>query len=368
MPLPADGVPSKISAMANRVHVLWALGLLSLGAFNAGASEPPTDQASGTALQIEEIIRQASDALDRLESISDHDRQQQGLPAVEDRIALLRAEDPANPWLLYLVGRAYAIGGRGPDAAEQLRKFVETRAGRNEWGAYKILGDLFAESFPRLAKANYDKAVALKPNEPSLLLGLSVCDLKLGYNEKALEHAQQAVAADKAGGVAYVTQLAKVFAALGRRNEAETEAASALKLAQKSMRDHPGERDAVARVNTQHDLLIDILEARVRTTPQDATLYLRLADQQRQRAETSSMLARYDALAVLETGIANTAPDPPLPLLERFAVELAELGRFDEARTRFQEILAKVPDNNIAQVWLDRLQSEGAPVEPGHQP
>ncbi len=325
----------------------------------AGQEPPGADDASAR----EEALRTAIEAIERAELQQKDD----GLVAptaaeeINRRLTSLQKLDPAGPLLPYLFGRAYALFGRVGDAIEQLRKFVETRDGRNEWEAHRRLGDLFVEEFPTLAKASYGKALALKTDEPTALLGLSICAYKSGDLDEALRLAQQAVESDGRRTVRVVAHLARMFIANGQWAEADRSAVLALELAEAAVRKQPGRRGPLQTMEAQYDLLIDLGKARIKEKSTSAEDFVRFAGYIRNRSDVRARLALHDALLVLERGVKATSPSTLPRLLEQYAVTLAEVGRTEDAIAAFERLLVLDPSNATAAEWLGRLRSASKP-------
>jgi len=362
--------------MAATFHALMAFGfyclLLPADAQPPAGPRPPGPQAAkepgtppapaGPEMSIEEATRLAVDALDRLESGADVE-DVQPIPAEASRlIELLRVRDPNNPWLAYLYGRFYALTGRRAEAVEQLRRFVETREGRNEWRAHRLLGDMFVDEYPRLAEASYQRAAALNPGEASILFGLSRCLSKLGDTEKAVDLARRAAAADNRRNVRYVAHLATLLKGAGRLDEAQAEAESAVALGRRLMSGTPASRFALLVAEAQYGLLIEIMQLRVGGPAPSAQDYLRLATAIRERGQIAELLTLHEALSVIEAGVEKTAPNTPPSLLEQYGITLSDAGRRDKAVSVFEKLLQADPNNSVAQTWLRRLRPE--PAEP----
>ncbi|MDO8632569.1 MAG: tetratricopeptide repeat protein, partial [Phycisphaerales bacterium] len=278
-------------------------------------TEPPVVPSSGTTTTTPPDPRKSADGalaaarelLDRIDAPPGDDPLPAVLDELNQRILDLQSADPANPWLTYLYGRAYAFSGRNGDAIDQLRRFVETRDGRNEWKAFRVLGDLFVSEFPRLAKANYERAAVLNPNEPSVLTGLSLCANKTGDRDEALRLARRAAEADGRRAVRFVHHLARTLASMKQWNEAEREALSALHLAEEGVRGRPGVRGPLQTMAAQYDLLIDIVGGRIgETAGAIADDYVRVSDYMARRAEVAAQLAKYDRLILLQHGMDTT--------------------------------------------------------------
>ena len=346
--------------MKRRLFLSAAIGVVLTTSTSAAQETPATRETETSAL------RAAQEALDRLEEANGEAAVRAILDEVNRHVADLRASDPDHPRLSYLLGRIYQVTGRGGDAIDQLRKFVQTREGRNEWRAYRMLGDLFVEEFPRLAKANYEQAAALKAGEPSVLYGLSLSATKLGRQEEALRFARQAVESDDAGAVAYVSHLARILMSQQAWEDAERTARSSLELARRAMRDKPSRSDPIQVADAQYALLMEIVQSRLAAAGprsaeptgvdavETADLYLRLAGFVRERMHLASILSQHQVLLVLEAGVGRTSPDTPVDLLEAYALALADVGRSDDALDTFQRILAASPQNARAAEWLQR--------------
>lgn len=329
---------------------------------------PPEPARLQAGVSVESAISEAVAAIDQLDSVTDDEQRREQLDAIEKRLTDIRTVASDSSWLLYLSGRVHAYRGRFSEAADQLRKFVETREGRNQWRAYKVLGDLFAETFPRLAKANYKKADALKPDEREVLVGLSACSMKLGYRDDALDFARRAASAGGTENLTAVTHLARVLLAAKYLEEARQQAIRALELAEQALHDRPGQRRAVADVVVQLELLVAVLNRRIEETPRDAALYLRLADATERKGRIETRLARFEALAIIRRGLKNTEPNPPAFLRERWAVLLAELDRREQAVASFQQLLRENPNHALARRWLEQLGVIDPDTAPHQQP
>ncbi len=310
-------------------------------------------------ISVREAIQAASEILDRLETPGEVRPSETSLELIEHYIKVVERKEPTNPRLTYLRGRALALAGRPGDASGQLLQFVETRAGRTEWRAFRILGDLFRDEFPRLAKSNYDKAAALNPGEPTVLLGQSVCAMKLGSTTDALSFARDAVAADGRRTVRYVAHLASVLVSAKQWDEALREAGQALTLAQRKARADPAAHEALLVVDAQFRLLISVLHGRIREPGNNSVDdYLRLVTSVRQHLRIAEKLALHNVLAVIETRVEKATPNTPPTLLREYGVLLAEVDRTADAITAFERLLQIDPADTDAADWLNRLRPD----------
>jgi len=346
----------------------WAISVASAQTESPDAS--PSTPSDAEAPGVEELIQRAADALDRISPASAREDRDALLVTVQGALDRIRDLDPDNPWLTYLLGRSLIAEGRRRDAISQLERFVESRVGRNEWRALRLLGDLFVDEFPRLARQHYRRAADLTVDEPSVLFGLSRCADQLGDEDEAIRLAHKAVDADKRHTVAYLDHLAKLTARRGDWAAASQAAAEAVAVAEADLRARPGQPEPLAAIDKQYQLLIKIEEGRIRTLRDRAAIAdgcLRLVDAIHRRADMMSRLARHDALRVLRTAVERIQPDPPIELLEAYGITLAEVEQIDRAIEAFEQVLATDPNNSLAASWLERLRarrSESASPNP----
>ncbi|MHC4696515.1 MAG: tetratricopeptide repeat protein [Planctomycetota bacterium] len=367
--------------MSNRVFVLSLLWL-SATAYQSAVGQPPRDiddvtrsgspdLADKTAAQAEvsaeDAIRIAVGAIDQLES-ADEETRRALLHKISGSIEAIARSSPGNPWLYYLQGSIYAVTDRGVEAASLLQRFVETRAGRNEWKAHRVLGDLFVGRYPRLARASYEAAAKLKRDEPTVLIGLSKCAFSVGDIDGAVQFARRAVGTGRRHNISHGRQYASMLMAQESWAEAQRVAEGGLVAVQTYAEERGKTRAALEAIGDQYGLLIDILSGRVQATPDAADAYVALSEYLRLQGENDAVLSLHNVLGVLQVGVDNTAPDTPVELLQPYAITLAELGRLEEAVAQFETILARDVGNPIATEWLARLRPNDAAQNPEPQP
>lgn len=326
------------------------------------ATTPPSDAPASPDLErmsADELARAATANFDRWETADPGEPRDELLREALRIVSRLQSADPAQPMLPMLRARSYIASERRGDAITELRKFVESREGKTDWRAFRMLGDLFVDEFPRQAKSSYSQARALNPSEPSVLYGLSLAELKLGNTDDAVRLGSDAVSADGRKNAKYVTHLARVYSTARRWSEAEHEAQTALSIAEAAAKSQPGSRAAVEELEGQYRLVIDILQSRLTQTggaPPAPEEFLRLADYVRGRTAAAERLSRFEELRIIETGIRRVGASVPLKLAERHAELLAEVGRTDQAITAFENLLKSDPQNATATDWLARLR------------
>lgn len=301
----------------------------------------------------ETAVRSATDLLERWERVEDPDNIPALVEELRAHLETIHTAAPDSPWLPYLLGRIYALTGRQGEAVTQLRKFVETREGRNEWRAHRLLGDLFVAEFPQLARASYAKAAELRANEPSVLLGLSQCAFKLGHLDEATGLARTAVQSESTPKAH--AHLARMLLAQKKLEDALREATLGVELAKAAVGDRPGVASLVQELDTELRLLIDILQARINEPGSRAADYLDLAELIGERAENARLLSLYDRVRVLAIGVKTMSPSTPARLIEEYARALEAVGRKDQAIAEFERLLAMEPTSTAAGDGLNRL-------------
>ncbi len=327
---------------------------------------PPSAPADATAGQsakppivVSETVQKARELIDGIDANETDKPSRETLDELERLIADIKAADPAHPWLPYLLARAYEFAGRKGDAIDQLRKFVQTSEGRNEWKAYRVLGDLFVTEFPRLAQGSYEKAAELNPNEPSVLAGLSSCANRAGNLDEEVRLARLAVEADGYKSVRYPHKLARSLMGRQQFDEAEKEATKALAIAEERVQKNPGKRACLQVLIEQYGLLIEIMSGRITASPTvDPAAYIRLTELTGVRADIAYRLAKHDQVAILENAVNRTAPDTPMVLKEKYAARLLEAGRTEDAEEEYEKIVAADPNNKAAIEALAQIRAD----------
>jgi len=303
-------------------------------------------------------VQEARDLIDQIDAVLTIAPNREQLLKLETQINQIQAADPAHPWLSYLLGRTYAFAGKNGDAIDQLRKFVGTRDGRNDWKAYRVLGDMYVTEFPRLAKASYEKAAELMPNEPSVISGLSNCASRAGNLDEGIRLARLAAEADGYKNVRYSYLLAWALINRQQWDDAQKAADKSMAVAEQLIQTEPGKRVHWQILLEQYALHVEIMRGRINAqTTVDPQMYIRLVDLLGHQTDVVSRLARHDQAALLQAAVEKTAPDTPLVLRLRFAETLSEARRTDEAITEYEKVLAVEPGNRAASDALAQLRN-----------
>jgi len=317
------------------MHARWIVWLcLAATPALAQSGEGGDDPIPRQTFSVSEAIRQAEAALDAI-PLSDRASERAELLNTAGRLlAQIGAADAANPWLYYLRGRVWSVGGSRPifDAISELNTFIETHIGQSYWKAYVVLGDLYADAWPMQAKSKYLRADDLNPNHAKTLYGLSVCENKLGEKDAALDYAKRAVQSASANErTRYLGHLVRLYAAEREWEDAYQAALAARGLAAARRRLDPTSPEPLGSLETQLQLLINTVKGSLTDHPNDASLYLRLIEYIEELADVRRELGAFEALAWAELGITSTGPRTPLALAAKRIEILLFLGRRDEA-------------------------------------
>jgi len=245
-------------------------------------------------ITVDQALDLARGAIDAWESSKDPAVREQAGRDLDRGLAMIKTKSPDHPWLPYLYAFVSLRKGQSWDAVDHLRDFVRTRDGRTEWKAYRTLGNLVVEQFPRLARSHFDKAASLIDGEPTVLYGLSRCAANVGDYTETLDFAKQTVAADSKKSVEHLAHLARIARLRKEWDTAINAAEEAMRVARDDMTTRPGEREPLAAVEAQYKLLIETETARLADLrdPSDISAgFIKLAGYARDRAKTVALLA-----------------------------------------------------------------------------
>lgn len=324
------------------------------------AAAPASDEPGLAVDEALDLSRRAIDVLVASKAPADREQAKHDL----DRcLAIIKTKSPNHPWLPYLYAFVSLEQGQLWDAVDHLQHFVRTRDGRTEWKAYRTLGDLEVDQFPRLSRSHYDKAASLIDGEPSVLYGLSRCAANVGDYTEALKYAKQTVLADQRKSVDYLTHLARVAAIKKEWSTATASATDALATTLTDVTAHPGSREPLLAVNGQYKQLMEIETAWLKDVRDPSVLsagYIKLAAHARERAKIVALLSKHEVVALLDAGLKRLDGDATVEILEQTIVAYDDVNRVDDAIDLCHRILAKQPDNTLAKEWLARY---GEPVE-----
>jgi len=316
--------------------------------------EPPDDAS----LTVAEAVELGRDAIDRLIDAESDEPPADAVTDLDRAFAIVKTREPDHPWFHYLSAGVYRYKGQKFDAVSALERFVNTREGKNEWKAYRILGDLVIDSdFPRLARSHYNNAAELKPNEPSVLHGISRCAAAVGDYTEALDFARQAVSADGREAVPLLNHLARVARTQREWSTATRALTDALERVQIAVKANPGEIGPLRRLEAQYQRVIDAEAARLAEERDPLALergYLRLAGYTRQRGDVITQITKHNVVRVLDQAANRLGEGTPVSILEEAVTALTDAEREDDAAAVCRRILSVDPDNTRATEWLSQ--------------
>lgn len=340
-----------------RTGFIAATFLLMSSAFaqDSGGSREKAVPGGASSLSAEEAISAGRSLLVQVDSaVGEVDRE--AVRAELDRyIAAIQMTEPGSPWLKYFVGRGYAITGRTGEAIDLLQDFVGTREGRNEWRAFRALGDLLVGQFPRLAQSQYQRASLLVSDEPGVVFGMSQCARGIGDLDGALTLARRAVELDRRRRVSYLRNLALLAARNREWGEARRAGEDALSRAQAALDAAPVSLESLALVDQQYQVLIEVLNRQLESVSDPdviAAIAVDLSQRIEQRGAFGARVGLFDAMEKVRSAVERAGEAAPVALLERFAELLSALSRDEGARAVYERILKLDPDHAGAKAAL----------------
>ncbi len=330
----------------------------------AAGQQPPTGRDSGI-LPVPVALQRAREKIDAAENGGPN-----ATAAAKEAvtyISMALAQDPLNVTAGYLQGRLAFMAGRPRDALPRIQSYVADAAGRNDWKAHKLLGDIYIVSYPEHALSAYDRAVQLAPNESDAVIGLARANLELNRADEAIDRAEQAIRLDKEErSPSYRMVLARALLLRGDRTEDAVKAArEAVDLAEAKARATPGDKALVLNVKGAYALLLECLQTLSALYPERTDLTVQASLTVQDMADVNRLLACYDSLNMIESAL-QTAKDDPGLLYEKARLNRL-IGRDEEAVKVLKTLLEAHPDDAKARELLEaiapqRADEAGAPA------
>ena len=321
----------------------------------------------------------------------------------------IRRRDPLNDDVNFIDGRVKLLLGFPRQAIQLIGEHyvkrkrdgkLEPDKVKNEWLAFKLLGDLYFQAkYYKMAQGKYKRAVELDPREPEPYAGLARTELALGDPHEAVEYAREAINRDNPGSPSerdpkYHATLAAALLGNRKPDEAFKAATTAVELArEKAQRDSANPALLVA-LDSYNQLLEQISQTIVRKSPASAEQYARFPESAekyapfpasaeqyarfperaeeyarmarigQERAQIAHLLSLHHILHTLEQDIERIErieqQPPPTLLLEKARLLLA-IGNVEEAIVVLTNLLEEDPDNGEAKQLLYRSRGP----EPG---
>ncbi len=275
------------------------------------------------------------------------------------------AKDPTNAHGTFVLGRVLLLQGRYREAMGYLREYTSTRVGSNDWLGFKLLADILTQgSYYELAQAKYEEALKLNKVEPSIHLGLARVKLAQKMLEDAAQHARQAIELDEEPSLAAQAILAQTLLQMKNYEEADVSSQRAVELARAAIREAPFDRPKLMKLNEMLGLRLGILQTRQAVMPEQANTYIAMAHVIQDQADLGRLMAWHQAVAILEQGVTNTAPNtPPELLLETARLQYA-VGRKEDACIAVDSLLDTHPDHPEAKQLREQIGCPTVPASP----
>lgn len=363
-----------------KYHVLYTVGTVLLSASTLVAQRDPLEPIVATDQQVKaelaeksgaELVSMGLEALSQADSALERSRRRDAIRELQEIVIALQANEPQEPWLSYFRGRLLQFVDRKIEAIEQLKTFIDTQTGKTEWAAYRWLGEIMVTEWPQQARAMFKKALALNPDQPDVLLGLSRAAIGTSKMDEAVSYARDAVDADGGQSHKFVehltrAQLAQADSASSAQRAnllagAEQNARKNLAMARKNLADNPANTDLLKPVDDAFGLLTTVLNRRIEESPEQADLYIQLVDVAEERTAFAATASRYGQLQTIADALEAVGDNPDIQLLERQGRLLENTGRIDEAIEVYNQIIERQPDNTVAVEGLVRLEGDSQP-------
>lgn len=337
-----------------------APGSMSAPKEGMGSEERQNDYAG---LTLEQAIAKA---LETVKALEDSERDPDELQ--DERSDFIEANafvervlelDPINVTAGYIKGRLEILAGRPRAALPMIQEYVNDPVGKNNWYAYKILGDLYLASFPKHAVSQYRQAIALSENEPGAIIGLARAHLKLNTPKKAIERAQEAIRLDKEDEASYRATLAEALLMDEKFEDAERAAETAVKMSEEKIGRDPSRKSLLVELETHYDLHLQCASDLANLYPERAEYVVQLARIWQDKADLARVVSYHQAVMMIEQSRTN----PQLKLTSDLLYEQARLNRLvsrdDKALIVLRELLALDPNFAPAIDLLKIIESEG---------
>ncbi|NOX57459.1 MAG: hypothetical protein GXP29_01205 [Planctomycetes bacterium] len=312
------------------------------------ASQSPAEKAMEIAgLSAQEALARAIVLIKTLEDAEvDPDEMQRDQADYIEATALVERAlslDPISKTAGYLNGRLGILAGRPRSALPMIEEYATDPAGQNDWLAFKILGELYASSFPKLAVSKYRRAIELAENEPEPVIGLARAQLKLNRPELAVEEAQNAIRLDKDNDSSYRATLAEAFLLDKKIEDAAAAAETAVRMAEEEISRDPSRRSLLAELESHYDLHLRCVSELVALYPERAEYVVQLSRIWQDKADLERVVSYHEAVIMIERARANPELKPSSELLYEQARLNRLVSRDDKAVIVLRELLAADP-------------------------
>ncbi len=326
------------------------------------ASQPKRENLYAD-LAMDQALAKSLDVVSNLEdSDRDPDQLQEERTEYIETLALIERIleiDPLNKTASYVKGRLLILSGRPRAALPMIEEYVNDPAGLNDWRAYKLLGDLYATSFPKHAVSKYRQAIELAENESEPVIGLARAQLKLNNAKAAVERSQDAIRLDKEGDPTFQATLAEALMMDRKFEDAARAAEAAVKMSEEKFARDPSNKAVLVKMQEHYDLRLQCISQLATLYPERADYVIQLARIWQDKADLERVVSYHQAIVMIER--ARTSPQ--LKVTTELLYEQARLNRLvsrhDKALSVLEEILQLDADFAPALELKNIIESEG---------
>ncbi|MCH7525998.1 MAG: hypothetical protein IID39_01045 [Planctomycetes bacterium] len=291
--------------------------------------------------------------------------------SVDRYLSLVFTKDPNNARALFYRARLMIVVGRAAEAIPNIRRWINTLHGQNDWEGHLILGEIYVNgAYYKLARPVLEKALQLSPLEPRIHIALSKCCVKLLDRKNAEFYAEKAVRILEQHGRAdlsvYILH-ADALLLQQKPDQAVIAVRKAVGMAGKANRDAGGSPATLSALAQTYAKYQEVLKGSLQIKPESWDHYVALAVVIEQKARIVMRLASYEALLVIKRSLAMAdqagVHPPPEDLMIKDAKLLAAVGKTSEAIESARKLLALYPANSEAPEILKALVQEDAVQE-----
>jgi tetratricopeptide (TPR) repeat protein len=346
--------------------LLAASGLaLRSNAQEAPVGDAPITPALSPSTQVLEPATNADDALKRARQAikKAEERGTDATTQLDIAKAYLQQADrfDANDAVIeYLYARMNILVGYRREGFKKIDDYVLTAEGRNDWEAYKILGDLHLQAkYYVMAEDKYKIALRLAPNEPSIFIGLARVATKRSLRQDALEYAAKAVELNPRDAEAHEIHAA-ALATLSRFDLAKAAIQKAIDQTQSELSQDLGNRSKLDLFQKRLETLQQVLKAIIDRDPKAATAYVELHKCMNLQIQARNLADEQSSFEVLKQGVEKTRPDTPSDLMFEYALQASKFGRTQDAITLLEDHLKDHSSDDKAKEMLEMLRVKAA--------
>ncbi len=320
-------------------------------------ASPTETQKYESAVSLTDALDRATAAIRLAEKGGDNSRKK--LAEAEFYAQQAVEFDPASAKADFIFARMNHLVGHTRDAFSQVRRYVspENPEGAADWEGFKVLGDLYFEAtYYVQALSKYRRAVDLNPSEPSILIAMSRCALKMAKRKEALVYAKEGVRLDPSSAEAFQV-LSEVLVATGELDEAKQAVHAAIDRTRAGLRDQPASMKELNRLQRLHLALQEVIRGQLNKESANPAYYLEYADSAMESGEVSLHMHMIGIQQMLEKGISAGEPASSAALIERYAEYSANVMMHKKAIEVLEKYLESHPEDAAATAAIESLQA-----------